>query len=128
MSGPAHSNQGCGKSSCACKSASSSSNPDTVKLPKRQNDSTSKSGVWSLSNSTEQESSPLLPKSAVPKYLSHQPRQYSASGIENSIDSILHKQPKKSLADKCDRPEGTCCKDEVKEERKLIDPDVVRDM
>ena len=116
MSKVAHSQPGCGSSSCACKAASSSSS--TVKLPK--SNKTTKNSVWGIDAPVDEHSS--LVRSSGSKY-------GATHGQNNeSIDFNSILRPTHTIADKCDRPGGVCCKDEVLEERKLIDPDVVRDM
>lgn len=114
MSKVAHSQNGCGSSSCACKAASSSS---TVKLPGKSATGP-KSSVWGIDApaGTDERSSLILSNGS----------KYGSTHQNQDFASIS--RPTHSIADKCDRPGGVCCKDEVGEERKLIDPDVVRDM
>jgi hypothetical protein len=118
MSKVAHSQPGCGSSSCACKAASSSSS--TVKLPKSS--TTAKNSVWGIDTPVTVDETSSLVRSSGSKYGS----THAQNNESIDFNSIL--RPTHTIADKCDRPGGVCCKDVVQEERKLIDPDVVRDM
>lgn len=124
MSKVAHSQAGCGSSDCACKAASSSA---TVKLPKTSKHATHQ--VWGIDHGNDTESTGLIHNKT---NNGHGNGYGSTRGHQESLDFNALLQPgqpgSSSLQDKCDRPGGSCCKDEVVEERKLIDPDVVRDM
>lgn len=145
------SNPSCGSNTCACKSASSSSSPSsstttttasTVRLPKRQNKNVTrhdpKSAIWGIDNQ-EGETSALLKEERDEDSRSssngngnangyNPAKNYGTHGRSDTQDLSSLLKSKQTIADRCDRPDGVCCKDEVVEERKLIDPDVVRDM
>jgi len=131
MSKVAHSQPGCGSTSCACKAASSSSS--TVKLPKHTSTTShpKKSTIWGIDSPvtvTDETSSLVRPNGTQYGSTTNANGNGRHTGNNESIDFNSILRPTHTIADKCDRPGGTCCKDIVQEERKLIDPDVVRDM